>query len=71
MIFIPYIGLAAKCENLSQQMHSCAFFFFFFSDNATDKTYIMMEARLGALFKSEGEYTLLDKYVQKDHFKKT
>lgn len=31
------------------------------SDNATEKTYIMMEARLGALFKSESEYTVLDK----------
>lgn len=31
------------------------------TDNTAGKTYIMMEARLGALFKSEGEYTLLDK----------
>uniref|UniRef100_UPI003AAEC6B2 isoleucine--tRNA ligase, cytoplasmic-like n=1 Tax=Centroberyx gerrardi TaxID=166262 RepID=UPI003AAEC6B2 len=29
-------------------------------ENATEKTYIMMEARLGSLFKSESEYTLLD-----------
>uniref|UniRef100_A0A4W4E1Q3 Isoleucine--tRNA ligase, cytoplasmic n=1 Tax=Electrophorus electricus TaxID=8005 RepID=A0A4W4E1Q3_ELEEL len=29
-------------------------------DNATDKMYVMMEARLGALFKSESEYTILD-----------
>lgn len=35
------------------------------SDNTTGKTYIMMEARLGALFKSESEYTLLDKWVHK------
>ncbi|XP_034389757.1 isoleucine--tRNA ligase, cytoplasmic [Cyclopterus lumpus] len=34
-------------------------------DNATEKTYIMMEARLGALFKSESEYTLLDKFPGK------
>ncbi|XP_054866468.1 LOW QUALITY PROTEIN: isoleucine--tRNA ligase, cytoplasmic [Amphiprion ocellaris] len=34
-------------------------------DNTTDKTYIMMEARLGALFKSESEYTLLDKFPGK------
>ncbi|KAM4613485.1 isoleucine--tRNA ligase, cytoplasmic [Polymixia lowei] len=34
-------------------------------DNTTGKTYIMMEARLGALFKSEGEYTLLDKFPGK------
>lgn len=34
-------------------------------DNATEKTYIMMEARLGALFKAEGEYTLLDKFPGK------
>lgn len=31
------------------------------TDNATEKTYIMMEARLGALFKSESEYTVLDR----------
>ncbi|KAG7275383.1 hypothetical protein CRUP_021581 [Coryphaenoides rupestris] len=34
-------------------------------DNATEKTYIMMESRLGALFKSETEYTLLDKFPGK------
>ncbi|XP_041836147.1 isoleucine--tRNA ligase, cytoplasmic [Melanotaenia boesemani] len=34
-------------------------------DNTTDKTYIMMEARLGALFKSESEYCLLDKFPGK------
>lgn len=34
-------------------------------DNTTDKTYIMMEARLGALFKAESEYTLLDKFPGK------
>lgn len=34
------------------------------SDNTTGKTYIMMEARLGALFKSESEYTILDKWVE-------
>ncbi|KAF3690036.1 Isoleucine--tRNA ligase, cytoplasmic [Channa argus] len=34
-------------------------------DNTTGKTYIMMEARLGALFKSESDYTLLDKFPGK------
>uniref|UniRef100_A0A665UCE5 Isoleucine--tRNA ligase, cytoplasmic n=1 Tax=Echeneis naucrates TaxID=173247 RepID=A0A665UCE5_ECHNA len=34
-------------------------------DNSTEKTYIMMEARLGALFKSENEYTMLDKFPGK------
>ncbi|XP_074499398.1 isoleucine--tRNA ligase, cytoplasmic [Sebastes fasciatus] len=34
-------------------------------DNATEKIYILMEARLGALFKSEGEYTILDKFPGK------
>ncbi|XP_068599073.1 isoleucine--tRNA ligase, cytoplasmic [Brachionichthys hirsutus] len=34
-------------------------------DNTTDKTYIMMEARLCALFKSESEYTVLDKFPGK------
>uniref|UniRef100_A0A1A7Y5T2 Isoleucine--tRNA ligase, cytoplasmic n=1 Tax=Iconisemion striatum TaxID=60296 RepID=A0A1A7Y5T2_9TELE len=34
-------------------------------DNATDKTYIMMEARLGAVFKSEVEYTILDRFAGK------
>lgn len=31
------------------------------ADNSTEKTYIMMEARLAALFKSESEYTVLDR----------
>lgn len=31
------------------------------TDNSTEKTYIMMEARLGALFKSESEYTVVDR----------
>lgn len=35
--------------------------FFHPSDNTTGKTYIMMEARLVALFKTESEYTVLDK----------
>uniref|UniRef100_A0A3Q2QRD1 Isoleucine--tRNA ligase, cytoplasmic n=2 Tax=Fundulus heteroclitus TaxID=8078 RepID=A0A3Q2QRD1_FUNHE len=34
-------------------------------DNATERTYIMMEARLGALFKAESEYTILDKFPGK------
>ncbi|XP_016892283.1 isoleucine--tRNA ligase, cytoplasmic [Cynoglossus semilaevis] len=34
-------------------------------DNTTNKVYILMEARLGALFKSESEYTLLDKFPGK------
>ncbi|KAL6112197.1 iars1 [Pungitius sinensis] len=34
-------------------------------DNATEKTYILMEARLGALFKTESEYTVLDKFPGK------
>nr|XP_061813805.1 isoleucine--tRNA ligase, cytoplasmic-like isoform X1 [Nerophis lumbriciformis] len=34
-------------------------------DNTTNKTYIMMESRLGALFKLESEYTLLDKFPGK------
>ncbi|XP_041080359.1 isoleucine--tRNA ligase, cytoplasmic-like [Polyodon spathula] len=34
-------------------------------DNATGKVYIMMEARLSALFKSDVEYTLLDKFPGK------
>ncbi|XP_072522622.1 isoleucine--tRNA ligase, cytoplasmic [Salminus brasiliensis] len=34
-------------------------------DNSTDKVYIMMEARLAALFKSESEYTILDKFPGK------
>ncbi|XP_078104974.1 isoleucine--tRNA ligase, cytoplasmic [Sander vitreus] len=34
-------------------------------DSATEKTYILMEARLGALFKSESEYTILDKFPGK------
>ncbi|KAI1890396.1 hypothetical protein AGOR_G00153290 [Albula goreensis] len=34
-------------------------------DNTTEKVYIMMEARLGALFKTEDEYTILDKFPGK------
>lgn len=34
---------------------------YFILDNTTDKTYIMMEARLSALFKTEDEYTVLEK----------
>jgi len=34
-------------------------------DNKTEKTYIMMEARLSALFKSEEEYTILEKFLGK------
>ncbi|KAJ8259862.1 hypothetical protein GJAV_G00174320 [Gymnothorax javanicus] len=34
-------------------------------DNATGKVHIMMEARLAALFKSEDEYTLLEKFPGK------
>ncbi|XP_017264217.1 isoleucine--tRNA ligase, cytoplasmic [Kryptolebias marmoratus] len=34
-------------------------------ENSSDKTYIMMEARLGAYFKSESEYTVLDKFPGK------
>ncbi|XP_075881437.1 isoleucine--tRNA ligase, cytoplasmic isoform X2 [Nelusetta ayraudi] len=35
------------------------------ADNTTGKTYIMMEARLVALFKTESEYTILDKFPGK------
>lgn len=41
----------------------CVISLFCCSDNTTGKTYIMMEARLVALFKSESEYTVLDKWV--------
>ncbi|KAL1007813.1 hypothetical protein UPYG_G00091930 [Umbra pygmaea] len=34
-------------------------------DNSTGKVYIMMEARLGALFKTEAEYTIIDKFPGK------
>jgi len=34
-------------------------------DNATEKVYIMMEARLSALFKNESEYTILEKFEGK------
>lgn len=39
----------------------CMISFFHPSDNTAGKTYIMMEARLVALFKTESEYTVLDK----------
>ncbi|XP_032368663.1 isoleucine--tRNA ligase, cytoplasmic [Etheostoma spectabile] len=41
------------------------FFYVKVKDNATEKTYILMEARLGALFKSESEYAILDKFPGK------
>eukprot|EP00795_Rhopilema_esculentum_P000564 gene564-10252_t len=31
-------------------------------DNSTERTYIMMEARLSALFKNESEYTILERF---------
>ncbi|GBN87884.1 Isoleucine--tRNA ligase, cytoplasmic, partial [Araneus ventricosus] len=34
-------------------------------DNSTEKVYIMMEARLEALFKNESEYTVLEKFKGK------
>ncbi|XP_034022071.1 isoleucine--tRNA ligase, cytoplasmic [Thalassophryne amazonica] len=34
-------------------------------DDTTGKTYIMMEARLGSLFKTESEYTILDRFPGK------
>lgn len=37
------------------------FYFLKFSDNETNSVYIMMEARLEALFKSPEEYTVLQK----------
>lgn len=41
----------------------CLISMFSSSDSTTGKTYIMMEARLVALFKTESEYTVLDKWV--------
>ncbi|XP_063767146.1 isoleucine--tRNA ligase, cytoplasmic [Eleginops maclovinus] len=41
------------------------FFYVKVKENATDKTYILMEARLATLFKSESEYTILDKFPGK------
>lgn len=34
-------------------------------DNTTNKVYVMMEARLEALFKNEGDYTVLEKFEGK------
>jgi len=34
-----------------------------FTDNTSDKVYIMMEVRLEALFKKPEEYTILKRFV--------
>ena len=34
-----------------------------FADNGTENTYIMMEARLDALFKKPEEYTVLERFT--------
>lgn len=57
--------MGKKARKLQKQPKNQRDFLFCLLDNTTHKTYIMMEARLGALFKSESEYTILDKWVQR------
>lgn len=57
--------MGKKARKLQKNPKNQRDFLFCLLDNTTHKTYIMMEARLGALFKSESEYTILDKWVQK------
>lgn len=40
-----------------------AFLFFLSADNTTNRVYIMMEARLEALFKKPEEYTVLERFL--------
>lgn len=53
--------MGKKARKLQKNPKNQRDFLFCLLDNTTHKTYIMMEARLGALFKSESEYTILDK----------
>lgn len=53
--------MGEKARKLQKKPKNQRDFLFCLLDNTTHKTYIMMEARLGALFKSESEYTILDK----------
>lgn len=53
--------MGKKARKLQKKTKNQRDFLFCLLDNTTHKTYIMMEARLGALFKSESEYTILDK----------
>lgn len=57
--------MGKKARKLQKTPKNQRDFLFCLLDNTTHKTYIMMEARLGALFKSESEYTILDKWVQR------
>lgn len=57
--------MGKKARKLQKNPKNQRDFLFCLLDNTTHKTYIMMEARLGALFKSESEYTILDKWVQR------
>lgn len=59
MLSIGVMG--KKARKLQKKPKNQRDFLFCLLDNTTHKTYIMMEARLGALFKSESEYTILDK----------
>lgn len=59
MLSIGVMG--KKARKLQKKTKNQRDFLFCLLDNTTHKTYIMMEARLGALFKSESEYTILDK----------
>lgn len=63
MLSIGVMG--KKARKLQKKTKNQRDFLFCLLDNTTHKTYIMMEARLGALFKSESEYTILDKWVQR------
>lgn len=69
MIYLDWCSLQVwwgkKQENYKKKPKNQRDFLFCLLDNTTHKTYIMMEARLGALFKSESEYTILDKWVQR------
>lgn len=68
MIYLDWCSLQVwwgkKQENYKKTKNQHDFLFCLL-DNTTHKTYIMMEARLGALFKSESEYTILEKWVQR------
>ena len=38
-------------------------YLYLYIDNKTNRVYIMMEARLGALFKKESEYAILERFI--------
>lgn len=67
---LTYVKVKGLCLFRMKSRSDLLVIFAFFSitiannkhlDNSTEKVYIMMEARLSALFKTEDQYTVLEK----------